>query len=160
VKVGITGHQDLGSDVTVGWVRSALSDAVRQYSVTEGLTCLAAGTDQLYAEILRQNNIPYTSVIPSHNYEKTFEVKSHCANYRTLLAHAQNTITLDFAEPGETAFFEAGKEVVNMSAVVFAVWNGQEAKGLGGTADIVKYALDNNKKVVHFNPVSRAVEEL
>jgi len=160
MKVGITGHQDLGSQATVDWVARVISHAVKQYNVTEGLTCLAAGADQLYAEILKGQNIPYIAVIASDNYEKTFKVKSHYENYLVLIAHAQQTIKLKFSQPGETAFFEAGKEVVNLSAAIFAVWNGKNAKGLGGTADIVQYALDRNKKVVHFNPVSRVVMEI
>ena len=160
MKVGITGHQDLGDDSTIRWVRLTLSEAVKKYHVTEGFTSLASGADQIYAEILKKDRIPYTAVIPSKDYEKTFVVKSQYENYKTMLANAQNTILLDFTEPSEVAFFEAGKEVVNMSTIMFAVWNNQKAKGLGGTADIVKYALDNNKKLVHINPLNKQVREI
>ena len=160
MRVGVTGHQDLGSEATVIWVRSVLSDAVKQYNVTQGLTCLAAGADQLYTEILKRENIPYIVVIPSDNYEKMFKIKTYYENYRILLAHAQKTVKLKFSEPSETAFFEAGKQVVDLSIAMFAIWNGKNAKGLGGTADIVQYALQKNKKVVHFNPVSRVVMEI
>ena len=157
MRVGVTGHQKLGSVATVKWVSSLLSDAVKQYNVTQGFTCLAAGADQLYAEILKRENIPYTAVIPSDNYEETFKDKNDYENYRMLLSHAQKTIKLKFSKPEEIAFFEAGKEVVNLSTAIFAIWNSKNAKGLGGTGDIVKYALQNNKKIVHFNPVTREV---
>jgi hypothetical protein len=160
MKVGITGHQDLGSDLTISWVRYALNEMVKKYNVTEGFTCLASGADQIYAEILRKGRIPYNAVIPSKDYEKTFTVNNHYENYKTLIADANKIIQLEFPEPNEVAFFEAGKEVVNMSSLIFAVWNGQKSKGLGGTGDIVKYALDNNKKVVHINPFSRVIKEI
>jgi len=160
MKIGITGHQNLGDQSTKKWVRMVLGEAVSKYRITQGFTCLAVGADQLYAEILKQRNIPYTAVIPSKNYERTFVDKSLYENFLLLLTHASNTVNLYFDEPSETAFFEAGKEVVNMSTVMFAVWNGKEAKGLGGTGDIVKYSLDSGKKVVHFNPLLRTVTEV
>lgn len=99
-------------------------------------------------------------MIPSDNYEKTFKVKSHYEKYKVLLAGASGKIQLDFREPDEIAFDRAGKQVVDMCTAMFAVWDGQEAKGLGGTGDIVKYALESNKKVVQFNPVDRVVVEI
>jgi hypothetical protein len=33
------------------------------------------------------------------------------------------------------------------------VWNGKPAKGHGGTADIVDYALKCNKRIFHINPI-------
>ncbi|MBC8470876.1 MAG: hypothetical protein H8D56_15495 [Planctomycetes bacterium] len=160
MRIGITGHQNLGSEVRVGWVCRELSYAVKKYNVTKGITCLAAGADQIYAEILKGENIPYIVVVPSDSYEKTFGDISSLEKYQILLKKANRIIKLKFNEPNEIAFFEAGKKVVNLSRVIFAIWNGKKAKGLGGTADVVKYALEKNKKVVHFNPISKKVTEI
>lgn len=84
----------------------------------------------------------------------------HLENYRRLLKNAAAVETLDFIQPEEKAFFEAGKRVVALADLVIAVWNGQPAKGLGGTADAVKYALDQKKPVVHINPITRHVPEI
>ena len=158
--VGVTGHQDLGSSATARWVSDVVCRAVKEYNVTQGITCLAAGADQIYAEILKGENIPYFVVIPSDNYEKTFGNRSSLEKYQMLLDQAHRMIKLKFNEPNEIAFFEAGKRVVNLSRDIFAIWNGNKAKGLGGTADIVQYALEKNKKVVHFNPISKTVTEI
>ncbi len=47
-----------------------------------------------------------------------------------------------------------------MADLMVAVWNGRPAAGLGGTADIVKYALNSGKPVLHLDPESRTTEML
>ncbi|MCA1708813.1 MAG: hypothetical protein LC808_38260, partial [Actinobacteria bacterium] len=53
-----------------------------------------------------------------------------------------------YDSPSEDAFFAAGRRVVDLSDVVVAVWDGMEAKGKGGTGDVVTYARDNGIPVV------------
>lgn len=158
MRAGVTGHQDLGPPEIVEWVSKALSEAVEGYGVTEGLTSLAVGADQLYAEILLSKGIPYRVVVPCAGYEQTFQ-EEYRARYDELLSSSGGTLQLDFEEPSEEAFFEAGKRVVQLSDLVIAVWNGKQARGLGGTADAVDYALRQEKTVVHLNTVSEEVAE-
>lgn len=56
--------------------------------------------------------------------------------------------TLPFSEPSEEAFYAAGKAVVDACDWLIAVWDGEPARGLGGSADVVAYAR-NRGKVVH-----------
>jgi hypothetical protein len=160
MKAGITGHQNLGEAETVAWVEAALKKAIAKHNVQHGFTSLAIGADQLFAQILHDKHVPYTAVLPCREIEKTFHTPAHLENYRRLLKNAAAVETLEFIEPEEKAFFEAGKRVVELSELVIAVWNGQPAKGLGGTADAVKYALDRKKPVVHINPITRQVSAL
>ncbi len=158
MRAGVTGHQDLGPPGTVEWVSKALSEAVEGYGVTEGLTSLAVGADQLYAEILLSKGIPYYVIVPCAGYEQTFEEEKQ-ARYKELLSSSGRTLQLDFEVPSEEAFYEAGKRMVELSDLVIAVWNGKQAKGLGGTADAVYYALRQGKTVVHLNLISKEVAE-
>lgn len=161
MKVGLTGHQDIGSEADIVWVKDMLREQIEKYDVTNGISCLAVGADQIYAEILDAENIPFTVIIPCTGYETTFEESNELANYKRLLSTAKVPfIRLNFPAPSEEAFYAAGKEVVNRSDIMFAIWNGKKAKGLGGTADIVDFAKQQNKKVVHINPVSRTVSDL
>ncbi len=160
MKVGITGHQDLGSEGTVKWLSSTVETAIKQYAIDLGITSLALGADQLYAMILRKNHIQYTVIIPSKEYENTFTNPTDREKYTSLLQHAYDKIRLPFDKPSESAFYEAGKKVVNLSDVVIAIWDGQPAKGLGGTGDIVEYALSIKKPVVHLNPITQTVREI
>ncbi len=160
MKAGITGHQNLGEAETVVWVETALQEIVAKHNVQHGFTSLAIGADQLFAEILYRHGISYTAVLPCRSLERTFHTPAHLENYRRLLKNAAAIETLEFIEPEERAFFEAGKRVVALADLVIAVWNGQPPKGLGGTADAVKYALDRKKPVMHINPITRQVSEI
>lgn len=159
MKVGITGHQNLGTNSTIAWIKDSLERQISKYSVTCGITSLAVGADQLYAQILKEKSIQFTAIIPSDKYEKTF-TGSDLIKYQELLSQAKEKVQMNFIAPEEKAFLEAGKEMVNQSDIVFAIWDGKKAKGLGGTGDIVQYALQKNKTVVHINPIKREVKEI
>ncbi len=160
MKVGITGHQDLGSIETIAWLTDALETVVHRYRIDMGITSLAVGADQLYAEILRRNEKEYIAIIPSEGYEKTFTDPQDLKQYKKLLHGAADKIKLPFEKPSEAAFYEAGKQMVNLSDMILAIWNGQPAKGLGGTGDIVEYALSIKKPVVHLNTITHNVREI
>lgn len=155
MKVGITGHQELrGAE---DWVRMILRQIVLGLRVKHGLTSLARGSDQIYAEILQELDLPYTAVIPCSQYESTFPDPKKLQNYSELLRRAQKVDVLNFHKPQGIAFYEAGKKVVDGSEKMIAVWDGMEAKNLGGTADAVTYALAQKKEIIHVNPVTRTV---
>jgi len=105
-------------------------------------------------------NIPYIAIIPSQGYETTFQKSEHLLNYRRLLQNAAEILTLNFEKPEERAFYEAGKQVVDYSDIILALWDGQPAKGLGGTGDVVEYARSKKKRIVHINPVTQEVSEI
>jgi hypothetical protein len=160
MKIGITGHQNIGSDETIKWVTSVLSANIRDLSIDFGLTSLAIGADQLFAQLLKQNNIPYMVIIPCENYEKTFTDTTDLKSYHNLLSSSFDKFQLPFIKPSKTAFYNAGKEIVDRSDTIFAIWNGQPAKGLGGTGDIVKYAHSIKRSILHINPVTQIVNRI
>ena len=148
---GITGHRDLKN---IDWIKATMQIFISDIKITYGYTCLATGADELFAELLKQNNIRYTAVIPCANYETTFE-HSVLQNFLFLKHNASKLIELKYTQPSEKAFNEAGKLVVDNSEILFAVWDGEEAEGLGGTGDIVKYAKSKNRKIIHLNPITK-----
>ena len=160
MKVGITGHQNIGSDEIIKWITNVLVANIKELSIDFGLTSLAIGADQLFAQLLKRHNIPYMVIIPCDDYSKTFTDAASLETYHNLLNSSFNRFQLPFPKPSETAFYEAGKEIVNRSDLMFAVWNGQPAKGLGGTGDIVKYALSIKRSILHINPITRTVSRL
>ncbi len=152
--IGITGHQDL-EKYDQQWIERSLEEYFVQSKVQVGVTCLAKGTDQLFAYLLNRKKITFDVIKPCHDYAETFGSEYDKNNYENLLALARNVKTLGFKEPSETAFYEGGKEVVNRSNGVIAVWDGEKAKGLGGTGDIVNFALATGKDVLHINPITQ-----
>jgi len=156
VIAGITGHQNIGDQQTIHWVEEQLSALLTAQNVTEGWMCLAVGADQMYATLLLRRGLPYRVVLPCERYEETFSKKEREA-YSYLLSRADSVVPLDFVEPTEKAFYEAGKEVVNRSEILIAVWDGQAPRGLGGTADIVHFARSRSKRVLHIDTLAHLV---
>jgi hypothetical protein len=111
-----------------------------------GVTSLATGSDQLFAtEVLNVGGALHV-VVPCSRYEETFDDHDR-GSYRSLLAAAAQVRTLPFEEPSEKAFYAAGRAVVDASDWLCAVWDGQPAVGLGGSADVVAYAREQGKHV-------------
>lgn len=157
---GVTGHQNLGDQEKISWVEDCLIQEIPKYHITKGLTCLAVGADQLFAEVLEKFYIPYIAIVPSDGYEGTFENEKAREIYFSYLVKADDEIKLNFPSPTEEAFYAAGKYIVDHCGILFAIWNGKAAKGLGGTGDIVEYAKMKEKAIIHINPVTREIENL
>jgi hypothetical protein len=151
MNVGITGHQHLGSSETEAWVRKTLQQLIKDYRVTHGFTCLAAGADQLYAELLVDQGIPYTPILPCRRYEEAFADTCARERFTRLRSAAPRSGWVDFDRPSPLAFFAAGQEVVDRSDMMCAVWDGKEARGFGGTADVVSYAFMHRIAVIHLD---------
>lgn len=159
MKVGITGHQDL-SKHSLEWIKQSLENFIAANTIEKGYSSLAAGADQLFVKCLKQVHISYDIIVPCRKYESTFKMEDDLKTFNTLLQCADNVVILDYDRPGENAFYDAGIKIVELSDHMIAIWNGYPAKGLGGTADIVKKALDNRKEVFHINPLLQTANYL
>ena len=160
MRVGITGHQRLSSDADWEWVEQQINDSLSSLSGSLiGFTSLALGGDQLFAEIVLKRGGSFVVIVPFANYESKFDEGAGRETYKRLLAQASIVEVLKGATNRE-AYFKAGKQVVNRSELVIAVWDGKPAAGLGGTADAVDYARQCGTPIVHLNPVSRTVSKI
>lgn len=146
--VGCTGHQTM----TVA-TEAAVADAVTAHlrrlddGTLEGVCSLAVGADQIFAKALLEAGGRLHVVVPSADYSSTFNTKEDRATYGRLLASSVSSEELPYPSPTEEAFMAAGRAVADRSDVLLAVWDGAPAAGLGGTADIVRYARDRGKAV-------------
>ena len=157
MKVGMTGHQHLGEVTTITWLLHAIETCIKQYQIEQGITSLAIGADQLYATALKRNHIPYLAVIPGTDYATTFQNGRDLQKYQECLHCAAEVLHLPFETCGEPAYYAAGKQVVDLSDLLLAIWNGLPARGLGGTGDIVAYARSIKKQIIHINPLTQEV---
>jgi hypothetical protein len=145
--LGVTGHQTIpptARELVVEAVRDILREAE---SPLCAVTSLAAGADQLVAAELLRTGGRLHVIVPSRNYERTFITKDDLASFQSLLEAAHIVTRLDYEEPSEEAFLAAGKSVVDNCEMLIAVWDGRPARGVGGTADIVRYARETGKAV-------------
>lgn len=156
--VGVSGHQELGDDSAWDWVRNQITVFLKGLPrPLVGITCLAIGADQMFAEIVIKLGGQIHAVIPFEGYERTFEREADLDNYRRLKSVAAHVETLGPSPTDEEAYLCAGKTVVDRSELLVAVWDGHSAHGLGGTGDIVQYAMAVGKRLVQLNPVKRTL---
>lgn len=160
MRIGITGHQRLSDPSGWDWVQSEMLALVRKSPrPLVAISSLAIGADQLFAEIVLQAGGTLEAVIPFEEYEKTFTGDADKASYRSLLTSSSNVEVLPKTHSDEEAYLSAGKRVVDRCELLVAVWDGKPAAGLGGTGDVVKYALQIQREVVHLNPSTRKIVE-
>jgi hypothetical protein len=152
--LGITGHQSLAG-FDLDWIKLTIGNFLTENNVIKGLSSLAIGTDQLFCRELIKKNITYDVIIPCNNYISTFKTQEDSRSFLDLSNMSKSTYTLDFDKPSESAFYSAGIEIVNKATTLLAIWDGKPAKGLGGTGDIVEFALEQKKHVFHINPINK-----
>jgi hypothetical protein len=159
--VGITGHQRLLEENAWLWVREAIHSALSQAPPPViGLSSLAIGADQLFSELILAQRGELRVILPFPKYRETFTTAKDLTTYRTLLGCAASVEILPVLPNREESYLAAGQRVVDLSDWMIAVWNGRKAAGLGGTGDIVQYAIEKRKEVVHVDPELRRVTRL
>lgn len=151
MTVGVTGHQQLPAD-TQRRVRDVIRARLANIRPLTGVTSLAEGADQLFATIVLSLGGDLVVIVPARHYERSFANDAALAQYLHLRAAASQLIELPFDEPGEAAYWAAGLEIVGRCDVLFAVWDGSPAAGLGGTGDVVRHAERLGKEIVRIWP--------
>jgi len=140
LKIGITGHQYLREQPLI---RKAVEDVLAgikkdHSNTTLGLySALAAGADSLTAQCALESGIPLLVILP-------FDDKSYIEDMnndqqrltKVLIDKAENVIRLPDSK-GKSIYEIMGDFLVQEMDCLIAVWNGQEARGPGGTGDVV-----------------------
>jgi len=166
LRAGVTGHRPHGLESSdISSLRSKLEQVLCElkrivYEINNTPTMyapgdpllriispLAEGADMLAAETALDNGFELQCAIPFERgeYQKDFEDPDSILRYRDMLEKA----TAVFELPGsrrtkalENESYQAvGRMVLNQSDVIIAIWDGKEARGKGGTGQIVKEAV-------------------
>lgn len=141
--IGISGHQRAPE---IAWqLMEQRLPSILEPPPFQGVSSLAAGADQIFAEVVLRLGGELRVVLPSIDYESTFEALKDLRRFEALLSRAHSVEVLDYMEPSEDAFLAAGRRIVDLCDLLVALWDGHPAKGIGGTADIVSYAQDQGK---------------
>lgn len=158
MQIGVSGHQDRAG-IDWLWVAQSLRIQFRQLrGVTKALSSLAVGSDQVFARVAIDEQIPVLAVLPIEHYENYFHGGA-LNNYRLLLEQC-DVKELNWSGNPERAFFEAGKFIADNSDLLFAIWDGEPAEGFGGTADVVAYAKARERRIVHINPIRHEITRI
>ncbi len=140
--LAVTGHMDLTVD-SVSLVREALREVVARYRGPElvGVSCLAAGSDTLFAEEVLAVGGELVAVIPSRDYRAEKVKPDHAPAFDRLVRDAAEVVTAPFTTAGREAYEAANRVLLERADRLVAVWNGQPPGGKGGgTADVVLQA--------------------
>lgn len=145
--VGFTGHQNITA-ATRKMVAAVITAELSRLDAgpLTGISSLAAGADQTFAFCVLAVGGQLTFIQPSHGYRDTFSGPA-LLSYDHLLSLAAEVEKLPFDQPSESAYYAAGQRVVDKCDLLLAVWDGEPAGGLGGTADIVRDAREKHKPV-------------
>ncbi|MEV4291107.1 hypothetical protein AB0K40_36825 [Nonomuraea bangladeshensis] len=139
VRIAVSGHRGLPEE-TVVLIDGAVREALAEYGPgVVGLSCLADGADQIFARAVLDLGGVLDAVIPAKEYRDGLPGECQAA-YDELLDRAARTHRLDFVESTAESHMTASARMLDDADVLFAVWDGQPARGYGGTADVVAEA--------------------
>ena len=145
-RIAISGHRglpDLTADLVDKAIRGTLAETGPEVT---GISCLADGADQIFARAVTDLGGSLEAIIPAGQYRDELPADSH-PEYDRLLARAAAVRRLSFAEPTSESYMAASKLMIDTADELYAVWDGQPARGYGGTADVVAYARRHGKPV-------------
>ncbi|GLW20351.1 hypothetical protein Mame01_03940 [Microbispora amethystogenes] len=146
-RIAFTGHRGLPHDTAVR-VRRALRAVLAGRALPlVGLSCLAEGADQLFArEVLRVGG-DLDVVVPCAGYRESLPRAARAA-YDDLLPLARQVHLMPFGRPEPVAYMAAAVFMLERADELLAVWDGLPARGLGGTADVVAHAREQDMRVL------------
>lgn len=138
--IAVTGHMDLTKD-TVPLVRTALDELLKQYAGDGdlvGVSCIAKGSDSLFAEAVLDAGGHLTVVIPSQDYRQNKVKPDHAPLFDRLVEAAEEVLVLPHETANRQAYEDANAILIERADRLVAVWNGEPPSGKGGgTADTV-----------------------
>ncbi|MBR7674029.1 hypothetical protein [Streptomyces daliensis] len=140
--IAVTGHMDL-TDGTVPLVRAGLERLLAGYEPSDltGVSCIAKGSDSLFAEALLAVGGRLVVVVPSEDYRRAKVKPEHAATFDRLVGAADEVLVMPHASANRQAYEAANAVLLERADRLVAVWDGQPPSGKGGgTADVVEEA--------------------
>jgi hypothetical protein len=137
-RIAVSGHRDLPPAVR-RLIDDALRAALHARPPVTGLSCLADGADQLFARAVLDTGGTLEAVIPAARYRAAFP-EDRRASYDDLLVRAEIVHRLPHVDPDPEAHMAASTFMLDRADELWAVWDGEPARGYAGTADVVTHA--------------------
>jgi hypothetical protein len=127
------------------------------------ISSLAEGADRVVAEVGLAAGYSLEIVLPFERaeYAEDFTTADSRAKFDQLLSRATSVLTLDgTADERPRAYEAAGLVMLANIDLLIAIWDGNVADGIGGTAQIVSRAIADSIPVVWIKPESPAALRL
>jgi hypothetical protein len=159
MRIAVTGHRGLPA-ATERLVDQAIRQQLATYPGSDlvGISNLADGADQLFAQAILDAGGQLEVIVPAVRYRDGLPGSAHAA-YDALLARASHVHRLSRVESTEHAHMEASSVMLARADHLFAVWDSKPARGYGGTADVVAEARRRGLPVTIIWPEGASREE-
>lgn len=143
MRIGITGHRGL-SEETTRLITERLHQVLNEFDGDlVGVSLLADGPDSIFAEEVLRHGGQLHVVVPASRYRDELPAEHH-ATYDRLLAQAADVQRLDYTDSTEEAHMAGSQAMLANIDLLLAIWDGQPARGYGGTADVVHAAYERD----------------
>ncbi|MFI8984185.1 MULTISPECIES: hypothetical protein [Streptomyces] len=142
--IAVTGHMDI-TDASVPLVRGELDKILAAYEPSSlvGVSCIAKGSDSLFADAVLAAGGRLAVVIPSEDYRQAKVRPEHAETFDRLVEAADEVLVMPHATANRQAYEAANAVLLERADRLVAVWNGQPPTGKGGgTADVVLQARE------------------
>ncbi len=149
--VGFSGHRQVADKAGAATAICTALEWLRREAPGEwiGLSSIAIGSDQMFVDQVLGLGMSWQVILPlpRAEFQKDFDA-DEWADVEQILTQAEHTRVLSENGTREDAYLDCGMETVNDADVLLALWDGQAARGKGGTADVVDYARSLGKPVI------------
>ncbi|HEX4246670.1 MAG TPA: hypothetical protein VH008_02310 [Pseudonocardia sp.] len=137
----MTGHSDLTTSSRI-LVTRVLRRELAHHRDTPlvGVSCLAPGTDQLFAAVVLELGGRLEVVLPAPDYRERKISGPDAVLFDQLLAAASSVRFTGFERSCRPAYLAASAAMLSCVDTVLAVWDGRPATRLGSTGDVVDAA--------------------
>jgi len=158
--VGFSGHRQLNDAAAVGPVVREALEALRREVTGEWIaqSSVAVGSDQVFVQEARAIGLAWRAILPLPRAEFARDFSpAEWTRVEEFLRHAEEIRVITENGEREDAYLDCGMETINDADVLLAIWDGQPARGKGGTADVVEYAKAVGKPVIIIDAVTHEV---
>lgn len=162
VTIGVTGHREITqTNQIISGVDKALRKIKESFpsEVITIISPLAEGADRLVVWRARENDDVQLIVplpLELSEYMLDFNSISSKAEFITLLEQADQIIELPPGKTRDAGYQASGSYLLNNSDVLVAIWDGQPARGPGGTGQIVAEAREKLMPIAWINSGDKA----
>lgn len=161
--IGVTGHRNLADDPSVRKRIAMVLDRIRELAPSSPTTPillgvvspLAEGADRLVArEVLGRPDTALEAALPlpRDEYLNDFATPASRREFDELMEEASLITVLPPTVTREDAYLQVGQYLVDRCDVLLAIWDGEVARGQGGTGDIVERAREQRIPLFWIQP--------
>jgi len=144
IRIAVSGHRGLSPDVAAlvaAGIATQLDRIAPAGTGLTGISCLADGADQIFAVAVLDRGGELEVVVPAEAYREGLPDAAR-PQYDELYRRASRVHHCPRRESTAEAHMAASRFMVDRADHLIAVWDGEPARGYGGTADAVRYARE------------------